>query len=290
MEQQFLMKPIFNKVNQYVILDLSNVLIRAESVSEPEFVFTTLISMLSRYRKLYPHRSFVFALEGTGSKQRAKILPEYKLNRNNPERDAPIVSDMVIKLLQLTNSTIVIAPEGEADDAIAAFIKQQARGLIVTIISEDHDLWQLLGPNVTILTRSSEITSEACLRKLGVVPNNVTMMKALLGDPSDNIPRGVPRIKKSVLLELANLAENPEEINNVLASPKWTYPKLTDRIVACTKAIKRNFSVVQLHRDIKIQVQEYSANIEQLTEFIKEISNKEYSSNDIRILAGTKNT
>ena len=95
----------------------------------------------------------------------------------------------------------------EADDIIGTFAKfcDDDKDFIGTIVSNDKDLLQLLSSDVDIkllkqkdYIRYNEKTFEEAY---GIKPINVIDLKALMGDPSDNIP-GVKGVGEKTALKL----------------------------------------------------------------------------------------
>ncbi len=96
----------------------------------------------------------------------------------------------------------------EADDVLGRLAAEAvSRGWRVLLVSGDRDLLQLVGPRVSaVLTRKGisemEVFDEAAVReKYGLEPRQLIDVKALMGDPSDNIP-GVPGIGEKTALDL----------------------------------------------------------------------------------------
>ncbi|QNJ16290.1 DNA polymerase I [Synechococcus sp. A18-40] len=101
---------------------------------------------------------------------------------------------------------LCMAPGYEADDVLGTLANRAADdGWGVRILSGDRDLFQLVDDNrdIAVLymgggpyaknSGPTLIREEGVLGKLGVMPNKVVDLKALIGDSSDNIPgvRGV---------------------------------------------------------------------------------------------------
>src|SRR5690606_31867926 len=84
----------------------------------------------------------------------------------------------------------------EADDIIATCVKRaNAAGLRTVIVSADKDLLQLVDGGVVMYdTMRDKVFGRAeTLEKMGVPPEQVRDLLALMGDSSDNIP-GVPSV------------------------------------------------------------------------------------------------
>ncbi|MBV9554006.1 MAG: DNA polymerase I, partial [Alphaproteobacteria bacterium] len=94
----------------------------------------------------------------------------------------------------------------EADDLIAAYAREAAEaGAIVTIVSSDKDMMQLVGERVTMLDpiKNRPIGVAEVRERFGVDPDKVIEVQALCGDSVDNVP-GVPGIGVKTAAELIN--------------------------------------------------------------------------------------
>src|SRR5262249_62433343 len=83
-------------------------------------------------------------------------------------------------------------PGYEADDVIATLVTSLPEDFDATILSTDKDLMQLVSDRVELLDtmkdrryRPAEVEA-----RFGVPPERVLDVRALVGDPSDNIPGG----------------------------------------------------------------------------------------------------
>ncbi len=133
---------------------------------------------------------------------RHEMYADYKGTRAGmpPElrEQIPILMDMLEKA-----GIALLTKEGyEADDVLGTIGKEAAAaGHEVMILSGDRDLLQLVDKHITLLIpktkkggTETEVYHEAEVEaKYGVDPAGYLQMKALMGDPSDNIP-GVPSI------------------------------------------------------------------------------------------------
>lgn len=133
---------------------------------------------------------------------RHKMYSEYKGTRAGmPEelrQQIPLLQDLLGKA-----GVVMLTKEGyEADDVLGTIGKSySAQNTEVTILSGDRDLLQLVDENIKLLipktkkggTEMEEYHINDVVEKYGVEPAGYLQMKALMGDPSDNIP-GVPAI------------------------------------------------------------------------------------------------
>ncbi|MGB5138709.1 MAG: 5'-3' exonuclease H3TH domain-containing protein, partial [Candidatus Zixiibacteriota bacterium] len=126
---------------------------------------------------------------------RHDMYGQYKANR------ATMPDEMVEQLPRLDNllDTMKVAhlrqPGFEADDIIATLTKKaEAAGWEVVVVTSDKDLMQLVNDKTKIwnLKKLSEegewYDREAVKGKMGVYPEQIVDLLALMGDTSDNIP------------------------------------------------------------------------------------------------------
>ena len=156
---------------------------------------------------------------------RHKEFEEYKAHRKRaPDELAsqgPIARDMV----DAFNVPVLEVAGYEADDVIGTLArKAEAESCDVTIVTGDLDALQLVSPKVHVMRTMKGVTEtvtydeKAVEDQYGLQPRQFPDYKALVGDPSDNIP-GVPSIgaKSAVKLlqqfgNLENLLCNVEDV------------------------------------------------------------------------------
>ncbi|MEA2683968.1 MAG: polymerase [Chloroflexota bacterium] len=134
---------------------------------------------------------------------------EYKAQRPKAPDDLVSQFPIVREVVESLNFATYQVEGYEADDIIGALATQaEAMGLKVSILTGDLDALQLVSPNITALTMRrgiSELTAygvdEVRARYGGLGPENMTDIKALKGDTSDNIP-GVPGIGDKTAVKL----------------------------------------------------------------------------------------
>ena len=100
----------------------------------------------------------------------------------------------------------------EADDIIAYLAKRaSSAGKRVTIVSSDKDFFQLIDKNIEVYApvKKKTFTFENVKEEIGVLPQNYNIVKALLGDNSDNLP-GVKGLGiKTILSEWKSFTYDP---------------------------------------------------------------------------------
>jgi DNA polymerase-1 len=146
---------------------------------------------------------------------RHAAYPEYKAQR------APAPSDLypqfpyIRRLAEGLGLACIERPGFEADDVLGTLAEQAARAdLDVVVVTGDSDALQLVGSRVRVLMPLKGLTEtilydEAAVRaRHGVPPALIADLKALKGDPSDNIAglRGIgPKTAAALLTEHGGL-------------------------------------------------------------------------------------
>jgi DNA polymerase I len=122
----------------------------------------------------------------------------------------------------------------EADDIIGTVARRtEAEGISTVIVSGDKDLFQLIGKHVTVLFTRKGVTEidrydEIALRqRYGLAPEQITDLKGLMGDPSDNIP-GIPGVGEKTALKL--LAQFPTVEEIIANSQEFSGKKLQEKL------------------------------------------------------------
>jgi DNA polymerase I len=162
--------------------------------------------------------------DGGKPRFRMEIFPEYKAQRTAMPEELRVQLDHLDEILEAMNIPAIRAEGFEADDALATLSRRIPEGVELMIVTGDQDAMQLVDGNVKVLrtTRGVSETKEygrnEVIEEYGVTPEQIPDYKALVGDPSDNIPgvRGVgPKGAASLLKEfetVENLYENLEKV------------------------------------------------------------------------------
>lgn len=142
---------------------------------------------------------------------REEIFADYKAGRQEIE---PEVARQVLGLRRVLTALEIpqYALSGfEADDLIATLARQAVESgrYDTVVLSGDRDLFGIIGPRVRILypTRSmaeaQQVDAAALYDRWAIEPGQVADFKALVGDPSDNIPgvRGIGEKGAAQLLQ-----------------------------------------------------------------------------------------
>lgn len=178
----------------------------------------------------------VFALDSNqGSLYRKDLFQEYKAHR--PEKEEELVRQEKELIRILTNTGIqVVQKDGfEADDLIGSLAVSEANnGTEVAILSPDKDILQLVSDKIHVMKVSNSesnkvfdfYNTEQVRTDIGVYPQQIPDLLALMGDVADNIP-GINGIglKTAVKIinevgNIENLIKDPELIKRIVKNPK----------------------------------------------------------------------
>lgn len=143
---------------------------------------------------------FLVTFDVSGSAARKEAFPEYKANRPKMDQDLASQLPLVDQACEALNLPVVSAQGYEADDVIATLTRQALeREFDVVIITSDKDMLQLVSDRVSVLSPGRDGKPEkrydrdGVTEKMGVPPERVIDLLALVGDAVDNVP-GVPGI------------------------------------------------------------------------------------------------
>ena len=162
--------------------------------------------------------------DGGMPKFRLEIFPQYKAQRSAMPEELRAQLDHLDEILEAMNIPAVRAEGFEADDALATMSRQVPDGVELFIVTGDQDAMQLVDGRVKVLRTTRGVSEtktygrEEVVEEYGVTPEQIPDYKALIGDPSDNIPgvRGIgPKSAASLLQRFGSLEaiyENLEEI------------------------------------------------------------------------------
>jgi len=147
----------------------------------------------------------------------------------------------------------------EADDIIAYLAKRAGdAGKKVTIVSSDKDFFQLIDKNIEVYApvKKKTFNHSNIVDEIKVLPENYNIVKALLGDHSDNLP-GVKGLGiKTILSEwksfahdsLASLQDVWDHCETQLEQDKPK--KIFAKIIHNWDKVLTNFQLMDLHKTV----------------------------------------
>jgi DNA polymerase-1 len=214
--------------SKLLIVDGANAIYRAffgvPSLRSPSGVPTNaalgFVNMLSKVLREEAPDGAVIVFDPPGKTFRHEMFADYKAGRDAMPEDLRSQIPLVRALVEAQRIPIVEVPGFEADDVIATLVTRMPAPAEVVIVSTDKDLMQLVTDRVTLLDgmRDRRYDPAAVKERFGVEPARILDVRALVGDPSDNIPgvRGIGAKGAAKLIEewgdLDTLLANAEQV------------------------------------------------------------------------------
>ncbi|WP_449243928.1 DNA polymerase I [Desulfobacca acetoxidans] len=201
------------KVHKTILLiDISSYLYRAfhairslaTSQGFPTNAIYGVTNMLLKVLRERQPSYLALVFDAKGPTFRHRRYPAYKAHRPGMPEDLVKQLGYIRQIITALNLPALEMEGYEADDLIAALARQaRAAGLRVEIISGDKDLLPLAQEGVTIWDPMKDVyfTPQVIQEKFGLPPAALVDLRALTGDPSDNIP-GAPGIGPKTALKL----------------------------------------------------------------------------------------
>ena len=240
----------------YAIRHLSN------SKGEPTNAVFGFLQILRKLLRDEEPELIGVALDVSRKTVRSEKFPEYKANRAPMPEDLRPQIPWIRKVLEAYRIPILELPSYEADDVLGTLAdKAEAAGYVVTLVSADKDLFQLVTDKVSMYhtSRDKLYTPALVEEDFGVTPSQVPDVLALMGDSSDNIP-GVAGIgekgAKTLIREygdLENLLEHAGELKRKAYREGLVehrqMAELSKDLATIHRDIDVAFEADQLHRD-----------------------------------------
>jgi DNA polymerase I len=166
---------------------------------------------------------------------RMEIFPEYKAHRSSMPEELRVQLDHLDEILDSMNVPAIRAEGFEADDALATLSQQVPEHVELYIVTGDQDAMQLVDGRVKVLRTTRGVSEtrtygrDEVVEEYGVTPEQIPDYKALVGDPSDNIPgvRGIgPKGAANLLQEFGSVQGLYENLDKI--SAKGTRAKLEE--------------------------------------------------------------
>ncbi|MCS7066384.1 MAG: hypothetical protein NZL85_08955, partial [Fimbriimonadales bacterium] len=189
---------------------------------------------------------------------RHEAFVEYKAHRQEtPDEFRPQV-EMTRQLLQAMGISTLAEPGFEADDLVGTIARRAPeQGYEVLIFTGDRDQLQLINEHVRVCAPLRGVSdlqifdADAVQQRYGIRPEQVPDLKALQGDPSDNIP-GVPGVGEKTAVKLLqqfgtveNLLEHLEEVAD---------PKLRERLAEKREQILQSKMLATIVREVPLEL------------------------------------
>jgi DNA polymerase-1 len=155
------------------------------------YLFATMMRRLLKSKDLRPD-CLAVVFDVSAPTFRDKLFASYKAQRPPMPDELSVQIPFVRRYCEAMHLPILEYPGYEADDVIGSLARQAAEAdLDVIIVSSDKDLMQLVGGRVRMLNPTKGdllIDEEKVVEIMGVPPEKVPDVMALMGDTIDNIP------------------------------------------------------------------------------------------------------
>ena len=263
------------ELNDHIlVVDAMNMLIRSFSLLKAMNPSGTHIGGLVGFlrslgyvTRIFDPTRVVVVWDGKGgSGNRQNIDPNYKAQRatarithwglyDTREEEQEALINQLLRVqdyLDCLPLQQIVMEKLEADDIIA-YLAKQASGSNkkVTIVSSDKDFLQLINDNIEVYApvKKKTLNSSNILEELKVLPKNYNVIKALLGDNSDNLA-GVKGLGiKTIVKEFPDLVNKVTDLDYVFSvcENKLEDKKIFAKIIHSWDRVETNFKLMDLH-------------------------------------------
>ncbi len=190
-------------------------------------------------------------LDAPGPSFRSERFEGYKASRDAQPEDLSAQIPIVRELISALQIPLLEIPGVEADDVIATLVTQAPKEASVCILSTDKDLMQLVGDRVHLLDgmRDRTIGIAEVEERFGVPVEQLLDLRALAGDPSDDIP-GVPGIGEKTA---ARLLAEWGSLDRLLAhAGEVTAKRAREALLAHADDARLSRELATLRRDVSL--------------------------------------
>lgn len=193
----------------------------------------------------------------------------YKAGRAETPDDLKMQFTLIRDFLKACNIPTISKPGFEADDLLgSAARKVGENGMRSIILTGDRDCLQLASENCQILITKKGISESLLLdpdgvkENYGVTPEQVTDLKGLMGDSSDNIP-GIPGVGEKTALKLLN---EYGTLENTLENSDKIKGKLGEKIRANKEVAEFSKKLATIVTNAPIEIDFDISNIESMAD------------------------
>jgi DNA polymerase-1 len=267
------------EVNDHIlVIDAMNMLIRSFSLLKamnPDGThvggIVGFLRSLGYVTRIFDPTRVIVVWDGKGgSGNRKNINPDYKAQRatsrithwglyDTKEQEMEALIGQLIRLqdyLECLPVTQIGIDKLEADDIMAYIAKQASVSNVkkCTLVSSDKDFLQLVDDTVEVYApiKKKTFTQQNIFDELKVLPENYNVVKALLGDNSDNL-KGVKGLGiKTIVAEFPKLLTEKTDLDYVftIAEEKLEGKKIFAKIIHNWDKVTSNYEIMDLHATV----------------------------------------
>jgi DNA polymerase I len=187
--------------------------------------------------------------------KRHQAYEQYKAGRIKMPEELAQQLAMINEYIELSGIKHYAKAGYEADDIIGTLAKRgQANNYRVEIYSSDRDLLQLVDDQITVnllkkgMKEVHRFTPQTLFDTYQLTHQQMIDLKALMGDPSDNIP-GIPGVGEKTAVKLL---QTYQTLDNLLAHKDEIQGKLGEKISEHEHLAKLSKSLVEIDIDADI--------------------------------------
>lgn len=238
------------KKRKVILIDGNNIAYRAffavpEDIATSSGTSTNAVlgftNMLLRLIEDESPDTIICAFDSKTPTFRHKMFDQYKITRKKMPGGLSEQFPLIKEVLNAFNIACLEKEGFEADDILADIAdKVKNKFDEVIILTGDKDILQLVSGNIRVMAIKKGITDTVLIdrfkveEKLGVKPENVKDLLALMGDSSDNIP-GIPGIgpktARSLIREYGSIEEIYSDIDKI-ANPRLKEMLIVNKDIA----------------------------------------------------------
>tara|TARA_B100001123_G_scaffold74689_5_gene84319 strand:+ start:47224 stop:48207 length:984 start_codon:yes stop_codon:yes gene_type:complete len=276
-------------MKRVLIIDALNAYLRAYIVDpslsrhgQPIGGLKGFVKILQKLVRITKPDEVVVVWDGpNGSKKRKTMDKNYKagrkpirLNRSvhNLTDDEEIQNKVwqQARIMEYLNNMPIIQtmlPEIEADDVIAYLTQMESyEGWQKIIVSNDKDFMQLCDQETVLWrpTKDEFLNTKRIVEQIGVHPANMALARAIIGDPSDNLPgikgAGFATVAKRLGFLASEESYTIDKVVDFCSKSKSTLKFFTN-VVEQRETIEHNYKMMQLYMpQMSIQAKDFVKN------------------------------
>jgi len=247
-------KPTFYCIdgNSYIHRAYHALPMMTNSEGQPTNAVFGFIKLITKLIRTTSPEYIAVCFDSPGPTKRHDEYEQYKATRKPTDKELKSQFPLVHEVVKAMNIDMLVKPGYEADDIIATLCKKATdEGIKTVIITSDKDAYQLVNDSVGIYNEQSgvEYDREKVKEKMGVNPEQIVDLLALMGDSSDNVP-GVKGIGQKTAVSLLQQFNGLDNIYKNLNDIKG---KVKENLEACKEEAYLSKKLVTLFYDVPVE-------------------------------------
>ncbi|MBI2835341.1 MAG: DNA polymerase I [Acidobacteria bacterium] len=211
------------------------------------------VTMLRKLIKDQNPEFIAAAFDLAGPTFRSELATDYKANRAPMPPDLAEQIPSVHRASEALGVPVLTHERFEADDVIGTIARRAAReGFEVAIVTGDKDFFQLVTDGIKVYNPRDEGTwygAQGVVEKLGVAPERVVDVLALMGDSIDNI-KGVPGIGEKGARDLIAAYGSLDEL--LARAAEVPQKKYREALLAHAESARQSRELLRIRTDVPV--------------------------------------